>query len=424
MPIRQASAGVRTPRGLAPITSSFSNAAIALPDVLQSFAQHRKNGTLMINTAQGVQYLGLHAGNIVFITGTPPGSLLKSVVWTHHISAEQMTELAARQQQDDSACARELLDQDIVSSESLRDAISCLIEETFHAALRDQAPEWDLAVDDPVDDWVQLQRNIGVNLSINGMLMESMRRRDEFQAVADYLALDWDLPLRTNNTIEEQLTDPEQTLLLSLVDDVSSVYDVINRAHIIPSFAQLALANLLQRGYLRLADHREMVVVADACRAQGTVISAENFYRRAIELGCDLPRVRFQLGELLARRGENNEAAACFLQAGDALAQMSPKDAAVSLRNALKLGADPKLCLRRLALLHQQQGDKTEAAKVLWQLADHHEKAGELHDALVAVEEAAAQGVNPRQVLQRKGDLAQRTGDYPEALKLGMRSKI
>jgi tetratricopeptide (TPR) repeat protein len=398
------------------ISSGMSNAAVALPDVLQSYAQSKRLGTLVITRGDLVQHLGLAGGRVVSISGTPPGSLLRSLVWCGHLAVERSVALAERLGTDDAEVARELLEEEGIPMEQVADAISCLVEETFHHALIEQTPEWDLAPEEPPDEWVHIQQSIGVGIGISGLLMECMRRRDEFASIGEFLPEDWDLVIRSQGDAPEGSFSDDQRLVFGLIDDRTPAWEVVDRTWMIPSFANLALAQLLQRGYVKLANERELVLLGDACKEAGDVMRAEGYYARALDLGAHLPRVRFSLGELMAARGANQQAASVFLQAGDELAETRPSEAAIALRNALRLGADPVLCLRRLVLFYEQLDQPADARDALWQLVDRHDQQGEFHEALQAVAELEALGAEERPILERRGVLSERLGETAQAL--------
>lgn len=413
VPTRQLGAAP-TPSGLSPVSSSWSSSAIGLPDVLQSYAQNRRSGTLVVYLHRLPHFLGLRNGNIVYLTGTPDGSLLRAMVWTQHLSPERAHDLSATLPSADAAAAREILDEEIVDVEAVKDALSCLIEETFHEAFLDQMPEWDLAPEEPDDDWSRVQENIGLSIGIAGLLMELMRSRDEYQSLDCPLsdACDVPVPLR----VDESPNEPAQAIIYQLCNGSRAAWQVITDSWLIPSVGRMALAELFSGGWLRLASGQEIVALADQCRDQGLAQLAIGLYRRALAMGVEQPRAQCDFALLLAQDGEHREAAQAFVAAAADLETSNPDQAVEAYRQACALGHEQRHCLQRIAVLNHQRG-RTEAARdALWALVDVLEAEGEFADALRACNDLNRMDTDRVRVLSRQGDLAQRAGDYQKAL--------
>ncbi|TVR14652.1 MAG: DUF4388 domain-containing protein [Planctomycetota bacterium] len=413
VPTRQLGAAP-TPSGLSPVSSSWSSSAIGLPDVLQSYAQNRRSGTLVIYLHQRPHFLGLRNGNIVFLTGNPDGSLLRAMVWTQHLSPQRAQELAAALPTADAAAAREMLDDEIVDVQAVKDALACLVQETFHEAFLVQMPEWDLAPEEPDDDWARVQENIGLSIGIAGLLMELMRSRDEYQSLECPLSdpCDVPIPLRGDACPE----DSAQSTIYALCDGHHAAWQVVTDSWLIPSVGRLALAELFADAWLRLASGQEIVALADHYRDNGAQQMAIGLYRRALAMGLEHPRAQFDVAVLLAQDGEHSEAAQAFMVAAAQLETSTPDQAIVAYQHACELGHEQRHCLQRIAVLNHQRGDNAAARDALWALVDVLEEEGEFADALRACNDLNRLDTDRIRVLSRQGDLAQRAGDYQKAL--------
>ncbi|TVR43500.1 MAG: DUF4388 domain-containing protein [Planctomycetota bacterium] len=416
MPTRHIGAAP-TPSGLSPVSSSWSHSAIGLPDVLQSYAQNRRSGTLVVYRARQPHFLGLRQGHIVFLTGIPAGSLLRALVWTGSLTVDKANALAAKLPQDDAEAAREILDEELVSAAAVIDALSCLVEETFHEAFIEQSPEWDLAAEEPQDDWARVQEHIGLSIGISSLLMELMRHRDEYQALSSPLGDPYDLPLLARPQQVADISDEDQLRIAHLVDGQRPAWRVIIDSWMVPSRGRMGLAYLLDSNIVTLADGDQVLARAHQCRQSGMDEDAIGFYRRAFALGAEQPAARYELALLLAgQEGSEREAAAAFFESASELEAINPEQAIQAYRQACRLGSEPRVCRRREAILAEQLGRREDARRAMWELVEHLEKDGEFSEALRCFSEVEPYETDRLLLLSRQGDLAQRVGDYPKAL--------
>ena len=414
MPTRHIGAAP-TPSGLSPVSSSWSNSAIGLPDVLQSYAQNRRSGTLVIYRANQPHYLGLQQGAIVYLTGMPAGSLLRALVWVGHISIQERDRLAGQIPNDEAEAARELLDEEIVTVEAVKDALACLIEETFHEAFLQDSPGWDLASEEPEDDWARVQENIGLSIGISSLLMELMRQRDELQSLEVPVREPFDLPYKTVQALPEH-ADDDQRLIFSLIDQRRPSWQVIIDSWMVPSRGRMALAYLQADSLVGFADGDQVLQQAELCHSEGDGENALGFYQRAIEMGVDQPLARFHLAKSFAQFGSERDASANYFESAADLEADNPEIAIRAYEAAAQIGGEPRVCFRRIAMLCKQLGKHEDAEKAMWALVDFLEAEGEPNECLDAFPELEPLASNRIVFLSRYGDMAQRVGDYQKAL--------
>ena len=402
-----------------PVKSGSSNSLmsmIELPDVIQSVGQQRRSGVLIVTSGRKERRFHFTAGMLCGLTTPGPGTLYHGILWCRLASARDLASwgVSAVKPSSDLALATRLIEQGRLSSDAIRDAIDCSIEEALTEVLGWSDIQFRFDLNPAPDPWADHQRELGISLPPHALLMEAVRRQDEQRRITREAPKNWDLLLR-QPVFVESLPDHAAAFLQAWRDD-RPVGAIAELACLPPWRVHMAYDWLLGAGVLRLADANELIIAGDRCRRQGQLRSAEGFYRRSIELGGGGGRVLLALGELAEQRRDHGRAALDYLQAAEELQVSDPSNAVLALRNAVRLGEDKITPLKQLLDIYRRMEEHEECIDILFQLAGHHEERDEIEASMAAVREAQQYGADPIRCSQVMAALALLIDNTAEAL--------
>lgn len=391
-------------------------AVLELPDLIQSISQTGRSGQLRVRSEGRELSIHLRNGLVVACDNGRLSSLSRALVWTGQVPPGSYRKLGIPEPQalSDRELGELLLEMKIVELDGLRDAVDCHIEECFTEALSWPHPNCDMLATSAPNDWCAYQASLGTAIPAGSALMEGMRRLDESKRIARLTPGRWDVLVR-EPLDHGQLQDGERRVLVAWREG-RPAGAVLELSGLPPWAASHAVARLIERGVLRLADGAELVVYGDKARNQEHYRTAEGLYRRALEMGAVAGRVHLALGELSERRADERQAAADYLRGAESLEVANPVEAVLALRSALRLGADRERCLKRLLTIYQRLGEKDDALDVLFQLAEFYEGGDRIEEAMEVVREAQRLDADPLRCAQVLAALALLADDQGEAL--------
>jgi tetratricopeptide (TPR) repeat protein len=372
-------------------TERASTSLIDLPATLQAVAAQRRTGVLTVGEGALRRLLHVADGRLVALSGGGVASFAKALAWSGVVRPEALRGLP---HDDPVALVAGLRAAGAVTDEALLDAVDCWIEEDMAVVSLWRDPVMAFA-DGPAaaGPWPTLQHGLGVAISPNSLLLETLRRQDELGQVADRVPAVWDLLVR--DAAVEPAPDAGRDLMIALraVGDAAPARAILEHALLSPFRAVQAVVALRQAGLVRVAGADEVVVRADSAFAQGDLLAARGLYQRALDLGTDHARIRLALADLAERSGDAAAAAGHFRAAAGL--QREPAATVMALRNALRLGADAEPVLLDLARIYREQGEKDDLIAILLRLAGLHEERRAYEAAVVLVTEASELGGDP-----------------------------
>ena len=344
---------------------------IELPDVMQSIAQTGRDGVLQVSASGQRCEIHFKSGAITAISSRRKGRLIRAIIWTGLLSHRQIIEagLADYETLTSRECAERLLQGELIPSEGILDAIDCHIEESFTEIFSWRHPKYEMLSSTADDDWANYQIERGTNIPVAGLLIEALRRQDELRRLEDLIPSRWDLLKRTAKQLPEDLNDSQRSVIRSWRDG-RPAGAVIELAGVPPWLAKHALASLIEGGWFDLGEVNDLVIQADQAIKSEQPIVAEGFYRRAIDAGCELPRVFLALASINEDKEKTSRAIKYYLHAAKRLEAQTPEQAVVAYRHIHRLNGDPEMYAARLAELYEQVGEKDDALDQYLAIAD------------------------------------------------------
>src|SRR5882724_8808734 len=160
----------------------------------------------------------------------------------------------------------------------------------------------------------------------------------------------------------------------------------------------------------------KVIKAAEKFLSQGKINAAIKEYRQIIAHdGNDLTTLNM-LGDLLARAGEKEEAASCFLRIAEHYREQDFTLKAIAMyRKIEKLKPRDPATARELAALYSAQGLIADAREQYLVVADAHTRAGESKQALAVLHKIADLDPNNTEIRQKLASGYLKEGMQPEA---------
>jgi hypothetical protein len=251
--------------------------AFGLSEILQLIAVQQKTGMLTVSSQDSNSVTFFREGHIISTRDRRRKAKdpFKEYLTRYGILSRQelikITQISSQSKLDlvDILCS-----EGIMSEEELCKHFQKQIQESMHEILTwDQCSYKFISNEDVVDGI----KSVG-EFSIEGMLMESMRRIDEFPQMLEMFPSDSILITRVDNADdadEDKMTENEKTVL-GLLDDTMSLNDLISRARM-PLFEVYESLKLLKdKDLIKTKDDNTKVVDEAAAAAAVTVKTRRN----------------------------------------------------------------------------------------------------------------------------------------------------
>lgn len=374
--------------------SSRINSLVDLQGLIQSIANQRRSGELLVQSEGEERRVRFAGGQIVAVTGMRPDLLARAMCWAGLLTRDQLQPVVAGLDKTIGPhdLLGALLDQGLIDRAGALDAIDILVEEEFTTLLSWTSPQWDFQDRVRPDPWADSQVSLGVSISAGAVLLECLRRQDELASVVADIPHAWDTLLQVPDVeVPIGLSADAKTFLQDWRDGIpaGAYYESFRLA----TFrATLAVVALRRAGLVRLSTPGELVIQADQARQAGNHRKAFGLYRRALALGHATPRIHLQIAELAERFGDKALATESCLAAAAELAD--PAAACAALHNAVRLGADKEGPLTQLVALHMSLDENEQAVQALLELAKLYEKRRSFDQSVQVLREAQALGAD------------------------------
>ena len=397
-----------------PVGVSVSN-LVDLPELIQTIATQRRSGTLVVQLGNDVRRLYFNNGQLIALNGMAAVVVGRCLSWSDVLKPPQAEALikAAGAPFTEIALLELGVSKGVLTKDGILDIIDCYVEECFTEILGWTNCEYQFLTTMNADQWAAWQVKQGVSIAPSGVLLECLRRQDELKSVAQQIPDRWDVLLReahagTNNY------GLDERLLLSEWRDARVYDDLLRHPTLTPFKATRAVVHLRQQNLIRVGGPVDLVVQADAANAHQRYDKAYRLYLRAVDLGMDSPRIHLHIAELAEKLGDNAAAAKYYVSAATLITD--PGSSVISLRNALRLGADKEDPLIQLYTIYQHLGEKDDAVTVLLELAELYESRKSLDQASQSVREAQGLGADPATCARILARMALAEGDNDGAV--------
>ena len=205
-------------------------ASISIAEILQLLDVQKKSGALTLSHAKRRVSLFLRDGALDFASqaGLPPEFLLgRYLVDTGALTREELEKNIARAKQAGKVLGDFLVSEDIISSDTLREALAQQTSELLYEVVRWRKGRFRFSqTEDPKAEGARL------GLRTAGLVMEGFRRVDEWRLIEDSFDFNDVLfpdDLAIDNLSEHQELRADERAALAAIDGDSTVGEILDR---------------------------------------------------------------------------------------------------------------------------------------------------------------------------------------------------
>lgn len=202
-----------------------------LPEIFQLLSHSGKTGTLGIQKDDDIVMVYFNRGRITYAYGPNQarhiGEILKN---RGKLTAEQLEEAVKSQTQTEASkkLGRILVDKKFIERSDLETVVKEQVEELIYSLL-----SWESGSFKFYENQYPTDEEITVNLSVENVILEGLRRIDEINRFKGALP-DFGMALTISPTSSEQCRDislrPEEWNLLSLIDGRKTINEIMSLA--------------------------------------------------------------------------------------------------------------------------------------------------------------------------------------------------
>ena len=284
--------------------SSFS-----LGEILQSLTINNHTGTLRIADSDGAERLIFFSqGEISLFSNGPTRNLRigEVLVRLGVITSEDLDEALRQQREVKKLLGQILLDDGKVSESDIRRALTTKIQEEIYDLFLWTEGVFEFHMGEcPEDDFDGLQRSLTVKINTNSVIMEGLRRLDEWSLIRDKIRTFQEIFIRDQES-EDDL-DTDEASALEQVDGESTVEACFE--HYFGTRFQFckALCSLWERGLIRPLSSPECQEAAAAYREKKRFPQAIACLTFAAVQQTDEPAILDELAEVYAENFQDAE---------------------------------------------------------------------------------------------------------------------
>jgi hypothetical protein len=199
-----------------------------LAELLQWLSQGQKTGTLVVTQDDREKRVFFQNGRIISSASTDPKEHLGHFLVSHgFITEQQLAEAVRRQESEKSLLGKILIGMEAITPEQLDHMLRMKAEEGIYELF--SWPEGEFRfLDDNLPDYEM----VPLSLEVVGLVLEAMRRQDEFKRIKMRIPSPLCVPVRMMDDLAE---DPElgegQRFILQAIDDDRSIEDIALHTH-------------------------------------------------------------------------------------------------------------------------------------------------------------------------------------------------
>jgi outer membrane protein assembly factor BamB len=398
------------------------DATIPLSDVFQMLSMSQKEGTLIVSDDESRKciYFGKDGIQLLSSGRRRIPKLGDRLVRTGRITPGQLEAMLEEQKTAGRLFGEVAVAQGVLTQEELQNYLFTQIEDELCDCFVWKYKHFEFFEGPPTEELLGQDHPVTkVALNVNALLMEALRRRDEWILIErripeDTLIFTWSetgLPQR-----EAIAADPAIGPVVTRVDGVSTVAEILAGTLLSAFDLYRVLHDLLQQGILREVTADEARTAGLSAAADGNLDRAIPLLERAVKLAPNDAVTREALAQTLAAAGKKTEAADAWRMAALRRLAADQNEAAVNgFRQSLQLAPEtpaPRLNLVK-TLLRMKQVDEAcrEAETFLQSPAAAHQHTGLVFALCETILESRPGDIRFRLALARAhaqtGDVAQ-----------------
>ncbi|MCZ6793709.1 MAG: PQQ-binding-like beta-propeller repeat protein [Planctomycetota bacterium] len=356
----------------------------SLGEILQSLAINNHTGTLRLTAPDAKpKHIYCESGQIRFFSHGDPRTprLGEILVRAGRLNREELQEALAEARASDKLVGRVLVERGYISQDDVKAALNMKIREELYELFTWEEGEFEFQLNHcPSDVFDALQKSVDVSIDINGVIMEGLRRVDEWELIHE--------TIKTENEIYV-VTGEEPTGSDATVQGVLPLFDgrkpcsELAASYAGPRFdLYKSICDLLESGAIRPLTVSELRSATESAAKERNYGEMSAFLRFATELSTEEPVLFVQLGDALTSFYQEKEAQQAYLSALRLCFDQGDWNHAASIAD--KLPPNVSLAPRDLQMLLQTFIELKLPKKALWaghQLATALQREGEAHRA-------------------------------------------
>lgn len=200
-----------------------------LAELLQWLSQGTKTGTLVVDNGQVEKKVFFSKGKIVSSASSEPREHLGHFLVSHgFITEEQLAEAVARQEAQQAMLGKVLVDMGLLGEEDLDVMLRLKAQEGVYSLF--DWPEGEFRF---YDDDLPAYPMLPIALDVTGLVLEAMRRQDEWSRFRDLMPSVHAIPVRVVDDLVadgDDLDDGQKHILLA-VDDRRTIEEISLETH-------------------------------------------------------------------------------------------------------------------------------------------------------------------------------------------------
>ncbi|MBD3243734.1 MAG: DUF4388 domain-containing protein [Chitinivibrionales bacterium] len=281
-----------------------------LADVLQTLKANRQSGTLMVHDGRKELHLYFDGDKIMHVS---PGHeteryLLPALLLRFDITDEKLQREVQRRAKR--TIAAQLQRSKVTNAKTVHHLHAVYLTEYLY-----QAFTWNKGTfefedsDSPGGRFDRDQCAVRLNLPVEQIVLESMRRLDEWKQIRRVIPTMDDVLIISDlfKSQQVQVTEPAMSIL-GLCDGEHSVTQIAYSLGLETFTVAQVVAEHLRTNYLRRVRAEDLTALAERHFDKGDISGALKFFKRSVELDGTNMDVRGQFAELCRREGDLSEA--------------------------------------------------------------------------------------------------------------------
>ena len=349
--------------------------SFSLADLFQSLAAHQRTGTLRVAATDSTEekFVFFQDGRVRYLAKNTHATLLppEMLLARGQINKIQYEAAMARQaERHDSSITTCLLEIGALNDAEYRDAVARQIEEEIYDLFGWVKAAFDFNEGPPSDEhFADQAADVGwtIDVPVTNLIMEAARRVDEWDRLRQYVPSYREIfvvVLSMRKAIErgEIHASPLQRGILSLVDGMHDVEDIIADAGLFRFEVVEELAEFVQQGSIRPANVKELNFAEQECSRLELPECRAKVLERILALGGEDLAVRKTLAELCVSQRQLDKACIHFTVLAEEELKAAHADVAIELFKRVQTLVPTNLRSReKLAALYASRGQKREA---------------------------------------------------------------
>jgi outer membrane protein assembly factor BamB/Tfp pilus assembly protein PilF len=318
--------------------------SFSLGEIFQSLSMNQHTGTLRVSDGSSEKRIYFSRGEVHLLsTGGGETTKLGDYLIKDSITTPEQIQAALKDQQESGKLLGEILiEQNIITHDELRNALRYKIEEEIYDLFLWQKADFEFISNYlPPDMEDPLAKATELSLNTNGLIMESLRRIDEWQrihqAIPEFYLVFQQRNLNPNLLERIDLPDTHKEEL-RIIDGIRSVNELLTVSRLNKFELCTLLYEYLRHGVISHRKKEEYLDLAEKLLKGRKWARAEKFFRNALYVDPDDSNLRLVFANLLKAHHKLPEAFTEYRNlAAYYIEHSQPDKAATALRLALEL---------------------------------------------------------------------------------------